>query len=67
MKSIIFLIIFAAGLIMNVYKRYKFEKTKQSHSAEYISLYREHNTMMIIIFAALTIINAMRVIGIGEY
>jgi hypothetical protein len=63
MRVYILLILFCIGLIWSVSERITFEKKlKKSETPEYNSLYREHNTLLIFIFAALVIDNLMKII-----
>lgn len=55
MSSIIHLLIFLVGLTWSIVKRVKFEKSKNDKPTDYVELYREYNTLMIIIFLALVI------------
>lgn len=50
-----YLILFLIGSIWAISRRIIFERTKSEKSKEYISLYREHSNLLIIIFLALTI------------
>ena len=53
--NVLLSILFFIGIITSVRSRLKFEKDKQEYDAKYISLFRQHNTMMIIIYIALLI------------
>ena len=53
--NVLLSILFFIGIITSVRSRLKFEKDKQEFDAKYISLFRQHNTMMIIIYIALLI------------
>lgn len=55
MKEYIYLTIFIIGLIWKISERISFERKKEQYDTKYISLYREHNTMLILIFLALCI------------
>ena len=48
-------ILFLIGIITSVRSRLKFEKNKKDYEEKYASLFRQHNTVMIIIYAALLI------------
>lgn len=63
MKEYIYLAIFSVGLILNIVARISFEKEKDKYDKQYISLYREHNTFLIVLFLALCIDKAVSVIG----
>lgn len=63
MKTYIYLIIFSIGLIWNVIARISFEKKKKKYNRQYISLYKEYNTFLIIFFLALCIDNILSIIG----
>jgi len=53
MRTIIFIALFALGLVWSIAERVKFEtKEKSTRSEDYCSLYRSHNDMLILIFAA---------------
>jgi hypothetical protein len=62
MFTIIKLILFLVGLIVYIVERINFEKRKFSKSEDYISLYREYNTMMIVLFFALVIDNSIDIL-----
>jgi hypothetical protein len=62
MFTIIKLILFLVGLIVYIVERINFEKRKSSKSEDYISLYREYNTMMIVLFFALVIDNSIDIL-----
>ena len=57
------LLIFFIGFIMKIYERWKFEKNKQNEEAKYISLFRKHNTTMIVVYVALVIIYIERILN----
>ena len=46
--------------------RISFEKEKNKYDKQYISLYKEHNTFLIILFLALCIDNALSVIEMPQ-
>ena len=48
-------ILFLIGIITSVRSRLKFEKNKKDHDEKYASLFRQHNTIMIIVYVALLI------------
>lgn len=62
MKEYIYLAIFSVGLIWNIITRITFEKEKEKYDKQYISLYKEYNTFLIILFIALFIDNALSII-----
>ena len=64
MKEYIHFAIFAIGFIWNIMSRISFERRKEKHQKEYISLYREYNTFLIIFFLALSIDYGMRILEI---
>lgn len=66
MKEYIYLTIFSVGLIWNIIARISFEKEKNKYDKQYISLYKEHNTFLIILFLALCIDNALSVIEMPQ-
>lgn len=53
MYQLIHAIIFLFGVIWTVVERIKFEKVASNYESKYVALYREHNTVLIIVFAAL--------------
>ncbi|RGV34639.1 hypothetical protein DWW14_22535 [Bacteroides uniformis] len=62
MKEYIYLTIFIIGLIWKISERISFERKKEQYDTKYISLYREHNTMLILIFLALCIDKCINVL-----
>lgn len=62
MSNYIHIIIFAIGLIWSIVARISFRKEKEKYDKQYISLYKEHNTFLIILFLALLIDNVMKVL-----
>lgn len=48
-------ILFLIGIITSVRSRLKFEKAKKDYDEKYASLFRQHNTVMIIVYVALLI------------
>lgn len=48
-------VLFLIGIITSVRSRLQFEKKKDDYDEKYASLFREHNTIMIIIYFALLI------------
>ena len=55
MRNIVYLVIFVLGLIYTIVERVKFEKKKSDKSVDYIDLFRQNNTLMIVIFFAISI------------
>ena len=57
MKEYIYLFLFLIGLLTMIFKRISFEKEKGKEytSSQYRNLFREYNTLLIIIFLALCI------------
>lgn len=55
MKEYIYLTVFAVGLLWNIIARFSFERKKGKFDKKYISLYKEYNTFLIILFLALCI------------
>jgi hypothetical protein len=55
MSQLINAIIFLIGTVWMIADRLKFEKTKEAKDDSYIALYREHNTLQIVLFAALCV------------
>lgn len=56
MRDYIYFILFFGGLIWAVYKRIDFERKRPSDTdANYLSLYRNHSTLLILLFLVLTI------------
>lgn len=53
MNQLINSIVFLLGAILTVRERIKFEKKVSDYDPKYVALYREHNTMLIIVFTAL--------------
>lgn len=64
MIRLIHSIIFLVGFVWMIVDRVKFEKKHRGDESEFVSLYREHNTLQIILFAALTFYCASRYFGI---
>ena len=64
MKEYIYLFLFLIGLLTMIIKRITFEKEKEKEytSSQYRNLFREYNTLLIIIFLALSIDYVLRVL-----
>ena len=64
MKEYIYLFLFLIGLLTMIIKRITFEKEKGKEytSSQYKNLFREYNTLLIIIFLALSIDYVLRVL-----
>ena len=64
MKEYIYLFLFLIGLLTMIIKRISFEKEKGKEytSSQYRNLFREYNTILIIIFLALSIDYVLRVL-----
>lgn len=64
MKEYIYLFLFLIGLLTMNIKRITFEKEKEKEytSSQYRNLFREYNTLLIIIFLALSIDYVLRVL-----
>lgn len=64
MKEHVYPFLFLIGLLTMIIKRITFEKEKGKEytSPQYINLFREYNTLLIIIFLALSIDNVLRVL-----
>ena len=64
MKEHIYLFLFLIGLLTMIIKRISFEKEKGKEytSSQYRNLFREYNTLLIIIFLALSIDSVLRVL-----
>lgn len=62
MYNYIHIIIFAIGLIWSIISRITFKKEEEKYDKQYISLYKEHNTFLIILFLALFIDNLIKVL-----
>lgn len=64
MKEYIYLFLFLIGLLTMIIKRISFEKEKGKEytSSQYRNLFREYNTLLIIIFLALSIDYVLRVL-----
>ena len=64
MKEYIYLFLFLIGLLTMIIKRITFEKEKGKEytSSQYRNLFREYNTLLIIIFLALSIDYVLRVL-----
>ena len=62
MKEYIYLFLFLIGLLTMNIKRITFEKEKEKEytSSQYRNLFREYNTLLIIIFLALSIDYVLR-------
>ncbi|MCF0203579.1 MAG: hypothetical protein HUK08_09465 [Bacteroidaceae bacterium] len=56
---IILTVVFIGNIIIHAYEWYKFEKTKQSHSAEYISLYRKYKALVIVVYVTMTVFSTI--------
>lgn len=64
MKEHVYPFLFLIGLLTMIIKRITFEKEKGKEytSPQYINLFREYNTLLIIIFLALSIDYILRVL-----
>jgi len=64
MKEYIYLFLFLIGLLTMIIKHIKFEKEKGKEytSSQYRNLFREYNTLLIIIFLALSIDYVLRIL-----
>lgn len=64
MKEYIYLFLFLIGLLTMIIKRIKIEKEKGKEytSSQYRNLFREYNTLLIIIFLALSIDYVLRIL-----
>ena len=64
MKEYIYLFLFLIGLLTMNIKRITFEKEKEKEytSSQYRNLFREYNTLLIIIFLALSIDYVLRIL-----
>jgi hypothetical protein len=64
MKEYIYLFLFLISLLTMIFKRITFEKEKGKEytSSQYRDLFREYNTLLIIIFLALSTDYALRVL-----
>ena len=64
MKEYIYLFLFLIGLLTMIIKLITFEKEKGKEytSSQYRNLFREYNTLLIIIFLALSIDYVLRVL-----
>ena len=64
MKEYVYLFLFLIGLLTMIIKRITFEKEKGKEytSSQYRNLFREYNTLLIIIFLALSIDYVLRVL-----
>lgn len=64
MKEYIYLFLFLIGLLTMIIKRITFEKEKGKEytSSQYRNLFREYNTLLIIIFLALSIDYVLRIL-----
>lgn len=64
MKEHVYPFLFLIGLLTMIIKRITFEKEKGKEytSPQYINLFREYNTLLIIIFLALSIDYVLRVL-----
>ena len=60
MFSLVTTILFFIGCVLMILERIRFEKKHKGEDSEYISLFREHNTLKILLFAALMIDHAER-------
>lgn len=65
MRDILFLLLFACGLVWIIWKRVSFEKSEQGLSKAYTTLFREHNTMLMLIFTALLLERLLRVLEVN--
>jgi hypothetical protein len=57
-------ILFFIGFIWMIFDRAKFEKKHKGDSGEFASLYREHNTLQIVLLAVLTFYCLSKYFGI---
>jgi hypothetical protein len=55
MVQLINAIIFLIGTVWMIVDRVRFERSKDSKDDSYVALYREHNTLQIVVFAALCV------------
>jgi heme/copper-type cytochrome/quinol oxidase subunit 2 len=55
MVQLINAIIFLLATVWMIVDRFKFEKSNESKDDSYIALYREHNTLQIVLFAVLCV------------
>jgi hypothetical protein len=64
MKEHVYLFLFLIGLLTMIIKRITFEKEKGKEytSSQYRNLFREYNTLLIIIFLALSIDYVLRIL-----
>ena len=64
MKEYIYIFLFLIGLLTMIIKRITFEKEKGKEytSSQHRNLFREYNTLLIIIFLALSIDYVLRVL-----
>ncbi len=64
MKEYVYLFLFLIGLLTMIIKRITFEKEKGKEytSSQYRNLFREYNTLLIIIFLALSIDYVLRIL-----
>ncbi len=56
MKDLIFFILFTGGLLLKMWDRYQFERERKEkdYDARFVSLYRENNSIFILIFLLLS-------------
>ncbi len=68
MREYIYIVIFLVGLASTIWSRVSFEKQQKATPKDkrYASLYREHNTLLIIIFAALVVDKVVALLGQGS-
>ena len=55
MSQLVNSIIFFIGIILTIVERVRFEKTASDNDPKYVALYREHNTLLILVLAALCV------------
>jgi len=55
MSQLVNSILFFIGTILTVVERVRFEKTARDNDPKYVALYREHNTLLILVLAALCV------------
>jgi len=61
--TIINAIIFLAACVWMIVERLKFEKEHKGQESEYITLFKKHNTLQIIMFAALLLFCAESILN----
>jgi hypothetical protein len=64
MRTYVYLILFLIGLIASISKRIRFEKGKEKYDEKYVTLYREHSTLIIILFLALCIERIITILNV---